>query len=47
VSIPANNASRTTYRHGDLRNVLTETAVDLARDGGPDAEAHHVLTRAA
>jgi AcrR family transcriptional regulator len=30
-------APRTSYHHGDLRNALTESAVELARLGGPAA----------
>jgi len=28
---------RTRYHHGDLRNAMMESAVELARTGGPDA----------
>jgi AcrR family transcriptional regulator len=37
VRAAAKTTPRTTYHHGDLRNALTEAAVDLARSGGPDA----------
>ena len=30
-------ARRTTYHHGDLANALVEAAVELAREGGPQA----------
>lgn len=30
-------ASRARYHHGDLRNAMMDSAVDLARTGGPDA----------
>ncbi|MDQ3271563.1 MAG: TetR family transcriptional regulator, partial [Pseudomonadota bacterium] len=30
-------AVRSTYRHGDLRRVLLEAGIELARKGGPDA----------
>jgi AcrR family transcriptional regulator len=36
VSTPK-TASRTSYHHGDLRNAMMESAVELARTGGPDA----------
>ncbi|MYV98622.1 TetR/AcrR family transcriptional regulator [Streptomyces sp. SID3343] len=31
------SAARRAYHHGDLRNALTEAAVELARTGGPQA----------
>ncbi|MBW5482591.1 TetR/AcrR family transcriptional regulator [Streptomyces bambusae] len=38
---------RTTYRHGNLRNALLDAAVELAREGGPDAVALREVTRRA
>ncbi|MFA5082874.1 MAG: WHG domain-containing protein [Hydrogenophilaceae bacterium] len=38
---------RGAYRHGDLRNALLEAALDLARDGGPDAVVLREVTRRA
>src|ERR1700687_1100658 len=38
---------RSTYRHGDLRRVLIEAGVELARDGGPDAVVLREATRRA
>jgi len=38
---------RTTYRHGDLRRVLLEAGIQLARDGGPDAVVLREATRRA
>jgi len=37
VSAASKTTPRTRYHHGDLRNALTEEAVELARAGGPDA----------
>lgn len=37
MSAASKTTSRTSYHHGDLRNALTEAAVDLARTGGPNA----------
>ena len=37
MSAASKTTPRTRYHHGDLRNALTEEAVDLARAGGPDA----------
>ncbi len=36
VSTPK-TTPRTRYHHGDLRNAMTDSAVELARAGGPDA----------
>jgi AcrR family transcriptional regulator len=33
------------YHHGDLRNALVQAAVELARDGGPDAIVLRVAAR--
>jgi AcrR family transcriptional regulator len=38
---------RSTYRHGDLRRVLLEAAVELARAGGPEAVVLREATRRA
>ena len=38
---------RSTYRHGDLRRVLLEAGVALARGGGPDAVVLREATRRA
>ncbi|MGZ5818642.1 MAG: TetR family transcriptional regulator, partial [Burkholderiaceae bacterium] len=38
---------RSTYRHGDLRRVLLEAGIALARDGGPDAVVLREATRQA
>ena len=38
---------RTAYRHGDLRRTLLESAVELAREGGPDAVVLREATRRA
>lgn len=45
--IQSNTLSRAAYRHGDLRNALLEAALDLAREGGPDAVALREVTRRA
>jgi AcrR family transcriptional regulator len=42
---PAASAKRVTYRHGDLRRALVDSAVELARDGGPDAVVLREVTR--
>lgn len=34
---PVNDASRSRYHHGDLRNALARAAAELATTGGPDA----------
>jgi AcrR family transcriptional regulator len=34
---PSSPAPPTPYHHGDLRNALVAAALDLAREGGPDA----------
>src|SRR6185312_1207050 len=39
--------SRQTYHHGDLRKVLLDAGVALARDGGPDAVVLREATRRA
>lgn len=41
------STTRTTYRHGDLRNALLTAGVDLARAGGPDAVVLREATRRA
>ncbi|MCJ1678353.1 TetR/AcrR family transcriptional regulator [Streptomyces sp. APSN-46.1] len=38
---------RTTYRHGNLRNALLDAALELAREGGPDAVSLREVTRRA
>lgn len=40
-------AVRSTYRHGDLRRVLLEAGIELARSGGPDAVVLREATRRA
>lgn len=40
-------ARRTSYRHGDLRRSLLGAAVELAREGGPDAVVLREATRRA
>ncbi len=40
-------ASRSTYRHGDLRRALIEAGVELARAGGPQAVVLREATRRA
>jgi AcrR family transcriptional regulator len=37
VGTPTAPPRRSTYRHGDLRHALLQAAIQLARDGGPDA----------
>lgn len=39
------NRTRSTYRHGDLRNALLAAAFELAREGGPDAVVLREATR--
>ncbi|MDJ1131091.1 TetR/AcrR family transcriptional regulator [Streptomyces iconiensis] len=39
--------ARGRYHHGDLRNALLRAAIDLARDGGPDAVVLRAAARAA
>ncbi|MFI5443700.1 TetR/AcrR family transcriptional regulator [Polaromonas sp. UC242_47] len=39
--------ARSTYRHGDLRRVLLEAGIALARSGGPDAVVLREATRRA
>ena len=41
------SAVRSTYRHGDLRRVLLEAGIELARGGGPDAVVLREATRRA
>ncbi|SFC60137.1 transcriptional regulator, TetR family [Polaromonas sp. OV174] len=41
------SAVRSTYRHGDLRRVLLEAGIELARSGGPDAVVLREATRRA
>ncbi|MEU1405870.1 TetR/AcrR family transcriptional regulator [Streptomyces sp. NPDC005728] len=36
---------RDTYRHGNLRNALIQTGLELVRDGGPDAVVLREVTR--
>ena len=43
----ADPATRSTYRHGDLRQALIEAGMQLARDGGPDAVVLREATRRA
>ncbi len=40
-------ATRTTYRHGDLRHALLQAGIDLARAGGPPAIVLREATRRA
>lgn len=40
-------AGRSTYRHGDLRRALLDAAVQLAREGGPQAVVLREATRRA
>lgn len=40
-------SARDTYRHGDLRRALLDAAVDLAREGGPQAIVLREATRRA
>ena len=40
-------APRSTYRHGDLHRALLEAALDLAREGGPEAVVLREATRRA
>jgi AcrR family transcriptional regulator len=42
-----NPPSRTTFRHGDLRQALLSAGLELARTGGPDAVALREATRRA
>jgi AcrR family transcriptional regulator len=44
---PSPPAVRSTYRHGDLRRVLLEAGMALARTGGPDAVVLREATRRA
>src|SRR5579862_9118632 len=41
------NSTRKTFRHGDLRRVMLETGIELARAGGPDAVILREVTRRA
>lgn len=38
---------RATYRHGNLRSALLDAALELAREGGPDAVSLREVTRRA
>ncbi|MGR4881356.1 TetR/AcrR family transcriptional regulator [Streptomyces sp. LARHCF249] len=38
---------RSTYRHGNLRSALLDAALELAREGGPDAVSLREVTRRA
>jgi len=40
-------AQRAQYRHGDLRQALLDAALDMAREGGPDAVVLREATRRA
>ncbi|MFC4433503.1 TetR/AcrR family transcriptional regulator [Cupriavidus respiraculi] len=44
---PVEAPTRSTYRHGDLRQALIDAGVQLARDGGPDAVVLREATRRA
>ena len=46
---PANKKTpkRKSFRHGDLRRVMLEVALDLARQGGPEAVSLRQVTRRA
>lgn len=44
---PVSVSARSTYRHGDLRRVLLEAGIELARSGGPDAVVLREATRRA
>lgn len=41
------NAARHSYHHGDLRRVLLEAGIELAREGGPEAVVLREATRRA
>jgi len=41
------SAQRAQYRHGDLRQALLDAALDMAREGGPDAVVLREATRRA
>src|SRR5499426_2501729 len=43
----AKPATRSTYRHGDLRRALLEAGIALAQSGGPDAVVLREATRRA
>lgn len=43
----SSGAARSTYRHGDLRQALLDTGVEMARIGGPDAVVLREATRRA
>src|SRR5258708_508524 len=45
VSPADKTTTRTTYHHGDLRNALIESAVELARTEGPDAVVLREVSR--
>ncbi|MEU8432329.1 TetR/AcrR family transcriptional regulator [Streptomyces sp. NPDC029216] len=44
---PPTPPKRSTYRHGNLRNALLDAALELAREGGPDAVSLREATRRA
>lgn len=44
---PAANATRNTFRHGDLRRALLDAAIEMARTGGPQAIILREATRQA
>ncbi len=44
---PSPPATRSTYRHGDLRRALLDAGIELARQGGPDAVVLREATRRA
>lgn len=46
-SAKARSASRSSYRHGDLRRALLEVSTELARRGGPEAVVLREATRRA
>ncbi len=47
TSTPKPSTVRNTYRHGDLRRVLLEAGIALARSGGPEAVVLREATRQA
>ncbi|PKV89989.1 TetR/AcrR family transcriptional regulator [Streptomyces sp. TLI_146] len=48
MAVPGNEKTkRGTYRHGDLRNALIAAALELARQGGPEAVVLRAATRQA
>jgi len=44
---PAAKATRSTFRHGDLRRALLDAAIEMARTGGPQAVILREATRQA